>query len=221
MELVLDTEVVPHPMFAEATSIEHFVELLRGYHAELMNTRPAELRYELEVNPPQLQVYSPDHPDNYSETTWGEYSFRMKVKMPQREGQPFETFGKDFPFLQVISSQGTGGSGKVHGVDELHGVYHDLECFPKLHAQFMTLQDLNAKHAQHVYEMDRQTQSAFTADETLENVRSQLNSHRLAVYRLEREEKALMDSIRASVNASHPEPYAAEREALLQKFQSV
>jgi hypothetical protein len=221
MELVLDNEVVPHPIFAEATSIEHFVELLQGYHAELMNTRPAERRYDMEVYPPQLQVYSPDHPDSCSDITWGEYSFRLRVTMPLREGRPFETFGKDFPFLQVCSSQGTGGSGKVHGVDELHGVYHDLECFPKIHAQFMALQDLNAKHAQHVYEMDRQTQSAFTADDALGSVRSKLNSHRVAVYMLEREEKALMDSIRAGVNASHPEPYAAEREALLQKFQSV
>jgi hypothetical protein len=221
MELVFDSNVVPHRIFAEATSIEHFVELLQGYHAELMANRPAEHRYELEVYPPQLQVYSPDHPDNYSDTTWGEYSFRLKLKMPLREGRPFETFGKDFPFLQTTSSQGTGGAGKVHGVDELHGVYHDLECFPKIHAQFMALQDLNAKHAKHVYEMDRKTQDAFTEDEALGAIRSKLNSHRVAVYLLESEEQTLMKNIRAGVNASHPEPYAAEREALLQKFQSV
>lgn len=221
MELVLDTDVVPHSMFAEATSIEHFVGLLRDYHAELMDNRPAELRYEMHVYPPQLQVYSPDHPDNCSDTTWGEYSFRLKLTMPRREGKSFEMFGKDFPFLQTTSSQGTGGSGTAYGVEELHGVYHDLECFPKIHAQFMALQDLNTKHAQHVFEMDRQTQSAFTADDELLKVRSKLNSHQVAVYFLEKEEKTLMDSIRAGVNASHPEPYAVEREALLQQFQSV
>ena len=221
MELVLDNDVVPHAIFAEATTIEHFVELLRGYHAELMNARPERLRYELEIYPPRLSVYSPDHPDNCSETTWGEYSFRMKVRMPLREGKPFETINTDFPFLQIISSQGTGMSGSVSNADELHGFSHDLECFPKIHAQFMALQDMNAKHAQHVYEMDRQTQSAFTADAELGSVRHKLTSHRVAIYSLEREEKAHMDRIRANVNASNPEPYAAEREALLQQFQAI
>lgn len=221
MELVLDTDVVPHAIFAEATSIEHFVELLRGYHAELMATRPAELRYELHVYPPHLEVYGPDHPDNCSDTTWGEYSFKLKLTMPQREGKPFETFENDFPFLQTTSSQGAGGYGTSYGVEEVHGVYHDLECFPKIHAQFVALQSLNAKHAQHVFEMDRRTQSAFTADAELESVRSKLTHHRVEIYSLEREEKALMDRIRADVNASNPEPYAAEREALLQMFRTA
>lgn len=217
MEQVSNEYTMSHPMFAEATSIEHFVELLRSYHQALMATRPPEQQYEFQDCRIRFDYHPKDDPDYNCETAWGEYYLRMTFdRVPCGKGH-FKTIKDDFPFFDAMSSSGN----YVHGApcgSETHETSIYLESFPKMHAQFMRLQDLNEKHDEHVRQVDVQVKQACEGDAKMQQVQRDLRTHRVAIYLLEDDEKAAMQRITADVNASHPEPHAAERAALLQKF---
>ena len=219
MEQALEQAVVPHPIFAEATSIEHFVELLRAHHAERMLGLPPEQQYEFGDCQIRFEAHAADDPDYCSDVAWGEYHLRFKLKFQstQRRAKAFEEVKRDFPFLEILSSQGSGRQNEAHS-EQLHGTSIYLDSFPKMQAEFEALQELNKKHDAHVRKLDGQTQESCDSDAELQKVRAKLNSHRVSVYLLEAEEKALMERIATNIKTSHPEPDAEARTALLQKF---
>lgn len=206
----------PHFIFEEATSIEHFVELLRGYHAMLMAARPENERYELAACQTRFEFHPVDDPNYCVDKAWGEYHFRLSFKFKQ-QGTPFAAVKRDFPFMMMLSSQGNGRHTTGES-EELHGTSIELEYFPKMQAEFEALQELNKKHEAHVRKLNVQTQESCDSDAELQKVRARLNSHQVSVYLLEAEEKRLMERIAADIKTTHPEPDAQARVALLQKF---
>jgi hypothetical protein len=217
MEPVLDEFKMPHPMFAEATSIEHFVELLRSYHQDLMVTRPPEQRYKFQDCRIRFDYHPKDDPDYNCETAWGEYYLRMTFDGVPREKDYFETIKNDFPFFDAMSASGNYAHDALCG-SEVHETSIYIESFPKIHAEFMKLQDLNEKHDEHVRKVDAQVKAACETDTQMAKVQRELTSHRVAIYLLEADEKAAMARITEDVKTNNPEPYAAERAALLQTF---
>ena len=220
MEQAMQEAVVPHPIFAEATSIEHFVELLRAHHAECMKNLPPEQRYEFGECQIRFEAHAADDPEYCSDVAWGEYHLRFKLRFKSTQRSAGKAFGevrRDFPFLEILSSQGSGPRHEMHS-EQLHGTSIYLESFPKLQAEFEALQELNNKHDAHVRQLDSQTQETCDNDAEMQKTLTELNSHRVSVYLLEAKEKKLREQIASNIKTSNPEPDADVRAALLQKF---
>lgn len=203
-----------HECFQQAESIEHFVELLKAYHAGLMLKLPENQRYEFISCDTRFSFHPIDDPDYDSDVAWGEYHFRLIFKMPPSSSEAFKAIQRDFPFIQMLSSQASSKSG-----EEKHETSIDLVEFPKMQAEFEKLQELNVEYLAHEAEKKVKLESACKNSTEMSNITYNLAVHQMKIHTLETEKSALLSKLTTQVDQENPFPgNTLERDSLRQKY---